>query len=70
MKRITAFDIDYDLDEEHNDVVLPKSISFLVEDDFDPENELADKVSEETGFCVNSCSYEYGEKFVQGLIRA
>lgn len=69
MKRITAFDIDYDLDEDQNPV-LPKSISFLVEDDFDPENELADKVSEETGFCVNSCSYVYGEKFIQGLIRA
>lgn len=70
MKRITAFDIDYDLGEEHSNAVLPKSISFMVEDDFDPENELADKVSEETGFCVNSCSYEYGIKFVQGLVRA
>ena len=38
---------------------LPKSIDFEVDDpDFDPAYELADLISDKTGWCVNSFQFK------------
>lgn len=54
--KIRAFNIKYDTDGQK--IKLPKKIVFDVEDDFDADEELADLISDETGFCVFSCEYE------------
>ena len=54
--KIRAFNIRYDTDGQK--IKLPKKIVFDVEDDFDADEELADLISDETGFCVFSCEYE------------
>jgi hypothetical protein len=59
--KIKAINITYDTDGEK--VQLPSSLSFDVDSDFDPEYELADLVSEETGWCVLSCDYEWIHTF-------
>lgn len=57
MKKIKAFDIKYETDSYK--VKLPSEITFEVEDDFDPEIELADLISDETGWLVTSCDYKF-----------
>jgi hypothetical protein len=52
---IAAHNIKYDTDGRK--IRLPKKILFEVEDDFDADEELADLISDETGFCVFSCEY-------------
>ncbi len=54
--KIRAFNIKYDTDGQKID--LPKEIVFDVEDDFDANEELADLISDETGFCVFGCEYK------------
>ena len=55
MKTIRAIDIDYETDGAK--ITLPKELDFEVEDDFDPEEELADLVSDKTGWLVKSVDY-------------
>lgn len=55
-KFIKVTDIRYDTDGLK--VKLPKTLIFEVDDDLDPDNEIADKVSEKTGWCVSSLSWE------------
>jgi hypothetical protein len=54
--KIKAINIKYDTDGKA--IPLPKELILRVDDDFDPDQELADKISDETGFCVFSCDYE------------
>lgn len=55
MKTIRAISIDYDTDGKK--ITLPEEIDFEVEDDFDPESELADLVSDKTGWLVKSLDF-------------
>jgi hypothetical protein len=52
---IKATDIVYDTDHETQN--LPTDITFEVDNDFEPEDGLADLVSEETGYAVKSLNY-------------
>ena len=54
--KIRAFNIHYDTDGQK--IKLPKEIVFDVEPDFDVKEELADLISDETGFCVFGCECE------------
>lgn len=54
--RITAFEIIYETDGYSVD--LPESLSFEVDKDFNAQIELADKVSDYTGFLVKSLEYK------------
>jgi hypothetical protein len=65
--KIKATNIQYDLSDvqefeldqlRESGCILPPYMIFEVDEDFDPKNELADLVSEETGWCVESCDYE------------
>ena len=57
MKRYRVYDINYDTDGHK--VKLPQELFFDVDDpDFDPSYDLADKISNETGWCVNSFQFE------------
>ena len=62
MKRYRACDIVYDTDG-HDVKGLPKELEFDVEPGFDPDEGLADLVSERTGWLVTSLNYfEVGEE--------
>lgn len=54
-----AFDIQYDTDGD-NELAdsLPKDVIVELEDDVDPSIEIADKVSDKTGFCIFGCQFE------------
>lgn len=54
-----AFNIDYDTDQDNNSVNAPEELSFRVSEDFDPETELADLITDETGFLVNGCNFSW-----------
>jgi len=55
--KIKAFNIKYDTDgEDISD--LPDEITFDISADVDVENEIADLVSDKTGWCVFSVEYE------------
>jgi hypothetical protein len=57
MKHYRVFNIAYDTDGASID--LPKELFFDVDDpDFDPVEELADMISDNTGFCVFSHEFE------------
>lgn len=58
MNIIEAFDIVYDTDGQRIRG-LPKKIRFEVEPDFDAEEEIADLVSDETGWAVESVDYRW-----------
>ncbi len=51
-----AYDIDYDTDGE--DVDLPNEMVLELDDEADPSLELADLVSDRTGFCVRTFKFE------------
>ena len=52
-----VFNIEYDTDGETVD--LPIELHFKdLDKDFSPDNELADLISDQTGFCVFSFEYE------------
>lgn len=54
--KIRCYDIDWDADGESAD--LPEEVILDVPDDFDPEQEAADAVSDEHGYCVFGLCYE------------
>ena len=66
--KIKAINIQYDLSDLPYDKTtlrlessLPKVLTFEVDSDFDPEYELADLVTDETGYCVTDLGYEIEE---------
>ena len=58
-RTLHAFNIDYDFDDDGNPVDGPKELSFKVWEGFDPETELADLISDETGFLVNGYNFSW-----------
>lgn len=58
--KIRAFNIKYDTDGLK--IKLPSEMEFEVAADFDAENEIADLVSDKTGWCVYSCEWEYSKE--------
>ncbi len=58
MKTIRLFDIQWDTDGRNPEALgLPSEHLAVVEDDFDPEEQAADLLSDEFGFCVLGCSF-------------
>ncbi len=56
-RKVRAFNIKYDTDEEEVD--LPAEIVFEnVSEDVDLEEEIANMISDKTGWCVSSVEYE------------
>jgi hypothetical protein len=51
-----VYDIDYDTDGQAVD--LPESLVLTIDDGLDPSIYLADEISDETGWCVNSFQFE------------
>lgn len=51
-----VFDIDYDTDGQ--DVDLPSELIFEADGIEDPASELADLVSDKTGWCVNHFEFQ------------
>jgi hypothetical protein len=59
MKVVRLFDIRWDTDDEKpDDLGLPIEHIAVVEDDWNPEEEAADLLSDEYGFCVKGCSFK------------
>lgn len=59
MKIVRLFDIRWDTDDENPDELgLPEEQIAVVDDDFDPEEDAADLLSDEYGFCVQGCSFK------------
>ena len=57
--KIRAFNIKYDTDGNKKIAAkLPKELIFEVDDDFDADEELADLISDNTGFCIFGCEYK------------
>ncbi len=54
--KIRAFNIKYDTDGLK--INLPSEMEFEVASDSDAENEIADLISDVTGWCVCSCEFE------------
>lgn len=59
-KIIQTYNIRYDTDGLK--VKLPRKLVFEVSDDVDPEYEMADFISDKTGWCVNSFSWKELDK--------
>jgi hypothetical protein len=57
MKQVKAFNIKYDTVWPFD--MLPSELSFTVDDEFDPSMELADAISDKTGWCVISFDFEW-----------
>lgn len=55
-------DVEFDLDSEEDDEIADPNYKILIADPCtkikDPENELADIVSDHFGWCVNTISYK------------
>jgi len=59
MKVVHLFSIRWDADgEDPHDLGLPDEHIAIVEDDWNPEEDAADLLSDQFGFCVNGCSYK------------
>jgi len=59
MKIVRLFDIRWDTDgEDPEDCGLPKNHFAQVDDDWDPEEQAADLLSDTYGFCVDGCAYK------------
>lgn len=57
--KIKAYDIRYDTDADVSLAdSLPKEIVFDMDEDADPSEDLADLISDETGFCIYGCQWE------------
>ncbi len=55
---IKAYNIKYDTDGRRVSN-LPKEITFEINDpNFDPENDIADLISDETGYCIFGCKFK------------
>jgi hypothetical protein len=57
----TGNESDYN-EEEVKALKLPAEHTYGVDDDFNPDEEAADLLSDEFGFCVFSFSYEWAKK--------
>ena len=58
MKVVRLYDIQWDTDDDSPDELgLPKEQFAVVEDEWDPEEEAADLLSDEFGFCVFGCLF-------------
>ena len=55
MKSVRLFDIQWDSDGEAG---LPPEHITVVDDDWNPEDDAADLLSNTFGFCVNGCLWE------------
>ena len=60
MKIVRLFNIQWDTDgEDADELGLPHDHIAVVDDDWNPEKEAADFLSDAFGFCVNGCSFEF-----------
>lgn len=58
MKIVRLFDIRWDTDgEDPNELGLPPEIIVIVDDDWTVEENAADSLSDQYGFCVEGCSF-------------
>ena len=59
MRIVRLFDIHWDTDgEDPNELGLPTENIVVVEDNWNPEEDAADLLSDEYGFCVEGCSFK------------
>ena len=59
MKTVRLSDIQWDTDgEDPTELGLPREHIAVVDDDWNPEGEAADLLSDAFGFCVNGCSWK------------
>ena len=59
MKIVRLYDIRWDTDDEDPDELgLPNEHIAVMDDDWNPEEEAADLLSDTYGFCVEGCSYK------------
>lgn len=56
MRKIKMFNIEFA--DDNADVVLPTTMFFDVEDDFDVDTQGAELISDKTGWCVYGFDYE------------
>lgn len=56
MVEVEMYDIEWDVDDEFVDVGLPNTVRMFVYQE-DVPNGLADRLSDEYGYCVNNLSY-------------
>ena len=58
MKIVRLFDIQWDTDgEDPTELGLPREHIAVVDDDWNPEDDAADLLSNTFGFCINGCSF-------------
>ena len=58
MKIVRLYDIQWDTDgEDPDELGLPRDHIAVVDDDWNPEDDAADLLSNILGFCVNGCSF-------------
>jgi hypothetical protein len=58
MKIVRLFNIQWDTDGEPADELgLPSELIAVVDDDWTPEDEAADLLSDRYGYCVKGCSF-------------
>ncbi len=59
MKVVRLFDIQWDTDgQDPDELGLPNEQIAVVDDDWTPEDDAADWLSDRYGFCVKACSFE------------
>ncbi len=59
MKKYRVFGIVWDIDGSGiTGFDLPSEVVIEVEDDFNPTDEITNYLSDDYGWCINSCSYE------------
>ena len=56
--KFKAYNIKYDTDKEKYKPLLPKKFVFEVNEGFNIEDEGADLITQQTGWCVNSFKYQ------------
>ena len=58
MKVVRLYDIQWDTDGEPADELgLPSEIIAIVDDDFNPEEDASDLLSDNYDFCIDGCSF-------------
>ena len=59
MKTVRLFNIQWDVDgEDPNDLGLPNDHIAFVDDEWTPEDDAADLLADQYGFCVDGCSFK------------
>lgn len=56
--KVLCYNIQWDLDEDEDEVILPETMEICLPDDVNPSIEGADHLSDLTGFCVKSFNFE------------